>query len=334
MSIHQHDPDQLPDSEFIAGTLEMLVVGNQCRLLDARRTPGVIESVCYDTGMFRWRIIAFEDHGRSWDLPVEDVHRFQFRIGSEKLGPQDMHRLSVLAEKFNRRMNLNCSQAGSETLKRIESGVSEVTEWLGAQSQFLASGERLQLDGRVGSDRLADDLLAFMHEQGLAELEQITSEAYVLNPSSGEWFKGLEIVIAESGLKPYYGRVPRTGNVFTGIGEKRRRLDYVVARLTFMRGLFRLIKVREVILFRGMAAEGDWTVGPDRTFSSWTFSREVADSFASLESDSRFNHAYLLRRTFPIEKLFMTYLETRAMNNQYLEAEAVVLHDPNDQYLW
>lgn len=31
--------------------------------------------------------------------------------------------------------------------------------------------------------------------------------------------------------------------------------------------------------------------------------------------------------TDPVEKLFMTYFETEAMNRQYKEAEALVLYD-------
>jgi len=60
---------------------------------------------------------------------------------------------------------------------------------------------------------------------------------------------------------------------------------------------------REVVLFRCMAAER-------------TFSKEVAEAFV------------------PIEKLLLTYVETGAMNKQYREREAVVIHDPEDERLW
>jgi hypothetical protein len=81
-----------------------------------------------------------------------------------------------------------------------------------------------------------------------------------------------------------------------------------------------------------MAAEGNWNVGSRRFFSSWSFSKEVAEAFVS--SSERARHSYLIKRTFPIEKLFMTCLETAAMNRQYLEHEAVVIHDGNDELLW
>ncbi len=35
-------------------------------------------------------------------------------------------------------------------------------------------------------------------------------------------------------------------------------------------------------------------------------------------------------RSVPAERVFMSYLETRAMNERYLEAEAVLLAGPTD----
>jgi hypothetical protein len=38
--------------------------------------------------------------------------------------------------------------------------------------------------------------------------------------------------------------------------------------------------------------------------------------------------AALLRQPLPVDRLFMTFVETPAMNRQYLEAEAVLIGDP------
>jgi len=35
----------------------------------------------------------------------------------------------------------------------------------------------------------------------------------------------------------------------------------------------------------------------------------------------------LMRQVVPIERVFMTFLETEAMNRQFHEAEAVLLHE-------
>ena len=56
MSTHEDDENTRPDREFVPGKLSMVVDGNQCRLLDGRRTTGVIEKVFEDRAMFRWRI--------------------------------------------------------------------------------------------------------------------------------------------------------------------------------------------------------------------------------------------------------------------------------------
>ena len=73
MSIHKSNKNALPDSEFISGEIQFIVKGNICRLLDGRRTPGVIEDYFPESGMFRWRITDFEDEGSYWDVPVENI---------------------------------------------------------------------------------------------------------------------------------------------------------------------------------------------------------------------------------------------------------------------
>ncbi|CAH2214937.1 hypothetical protein [Tepidibacter aestuarii] len=40
------------------------------------------------------------------------------------------------------------------------------------------------------------------------EEEKITSYTMVLNPNSGEWIKGINIVITEIGLVSFNGKVP------------------------------------------------------------------------------------------------------------------------------
>ena len=87
------------------------------------------------------------------------------------------------------------------------------------------------------------------------------------------------------------------------------------------------------MLYRGMSTEWAWNPKPDRTFSSWTFSRVVGESFADMNKKSRYKHATMVKRTFPVEKLFMTFLETREMNTQYKEAEALVITEEKDRLL-
>ncbi len=85
MSLHKYDLSMKPDSDFIQGEFALLIEGNACRLLDGRRTTGYIENVSKTDGMFRWRITKYEDEGRCWDLPMEDVSKFQFEKDAKKL---------------------------------------------------------------------------------------------------------------------------------------------------------------------------------------------------------------------------------------------------------
>lgn len=133
-------------------------------------------------------------------------------------------------------------------------------------------------------------------------------------------------------MKEFTGTIPRTTDIFAGPGNKQLRKKYIIHRLAFVRVVFKSFGYREVALYRGMAAEGNWQANSHRFFSSWTFSKEVAEAFSS--SNERAKHSYLLKRTFPIENLFLTCVETAAMNRRYREYEAVVIHDPRDEMLW
>ena len=173
-----------------------------------------------------------------------------------------------------------------------------------------------------------------MKEKGLLELEDKTSKNYALNPSSGEWFKGIEIVMAENGMGHYFGTIPRTPDIFSGMGSKENRLNYITVRLGFLKSVFSLLGIEHIELYRGMATESDWKSFDPKLFSSWTFSKEVAESFSSIDDEKRFKNLYFLKRSKPVNRLFMTYLETDAMNGQYLESEAVVLLQENDRRLF
>lgn len=77
---------------------------------------------------------------------------------------------------------------------------------------------------------------------------------YVLNPWSGEWLKGMKIVLAELGLIGYQGTIPRKPDVFSGLGDKELRRQYILARCGFVQALFRRADLTEVPLYRGWPA--------------------------------------------------------------------------------
>ncbi len=334
MSLHQFNPNSLPDSQFKIGSLKYLVAGNKSRLLDQRRTPGEIEKIFAEEGMFRWRINDFEDKGKYWDLPLESVDRMQFAQDVAETSNEQTKEFQVIIESLNKRLIIGIDEKKRvATLEKINFEKREIRKWLTTNSVFFKSGESFNLESASGSISLADDLIKYMTSVGLGEQEQLTSETYVLNPSSGEWIKGLQITIAKLGLKQFVGSAPRTKNIFEGAGAVELRKRYVIQRFSFIQAMFELLGHTEIKLYRGMSSDGDWQTISERFFSSWSFSKKVAEAFASLEKESSAKHFYLIKRTFPIEKLFMSYVETKAMNNQYEEVEAVIMHDSTDERL-
>ncbi|WP_158271805.1 hypothetical protein [Methylosinus sporium] len=217
------------------------------------------------------------------------------------------------------------------TLRRIREEASAIEERLRADLPALRDLSVLEWQAATA---IPIALQNYMEESGCAEQERMTAQIYVSNPSSGEWIKAMEIVLAEMGLKDFVGRAIRSEGLFEGVGSKELRRRYLLARMAFLRALFRLLGHDEVRLFRGMSSEGRWRSGAEKLFSSWTFSPDVARSFATFDGDGRMRQSYLVMRTFPVEKLFMTCIETQQMRERFQEAEAVVMHDEEDRLLW
>lgn len=324
-----------PDAEFEPGSLAYLLEKNFCRLLDQRRTPGVIEAVDLDAGFFRWRIKDFEDKGRYWDVPIEDVVRYQFSKGSPTLDSTAVHELKRMIERLREPLIVTPTNGQQEKFQsEIDKQAMIASSWLQDHSAFIKNGCTFDFQSTQGSSHISSDLLRFLSEEGVDELERKTADTYVLNPQSGEWMKGMQIVAAEAGMKEFRGSVIRTANLFSGIGTKENRQKYLYSRIGFVIAMFELLGRREVTLYRGMATEGSWSPSSPRFFSSWTFSKTVAEAFALLEPGDKSKNSYLIKRTIPTRKLFMTYIETAEMNRQYEEVEAVVAHDPSDERLW
>ena len=101
-TIYAFDPGARPDSDFIAGDLTRLVVGNRGRLLDARRTPILITAVIPERAAFELEISAFEDAGARWELPLEEVGRFQFAQGGAVAPSHMVAEMESAVRRFDR----------------------------------------------------------------------------------------------------------------------------------------------------------------------------------------------------------------------------------------
>jgi hypothetical protein len=78
-----------------------------------------------------------------------------------------------------------------------------------------------------------------------------------------------------------------------------------------------------VVLYRGLSTDGLPRPPANETFVSASFSFDVARSCMGETDPSTVG--VLLRQRVPVERLFMTYWETAALNGPFLEAEAVLL---------
>jgi hypothetical protein len=327
--IHAFDPAMAPDTDFEPGRPGLLVPGNAGRMLDRRRTPVRVTAIRLETGMWTCEVLAFEDEGARWDLPFEAVGHFQFARGSAVLDAAALRRVRSAIRRFDRDGSIPPDRrARASTSRRVARLRKVVAAWLDAESRSLVDGGTLDLGSRDGSSLLAADLEAFMRARGLWDIEREFAAGYVSNPSAGETVKVHSMALAELGLAGYHGTVVRDPASLEGPWSMARRKAHIVARLAFVRETFARSGLGALTLYRAVSSEGPLDAGRARTLTSATFSLEVAMSLFGSATDG--GSARLDRRVVPVERVFMTYLETGAMNRRFREAEALLLEDPDD----
>lgn len=338
MNTHQFNKNMEPDSSYVNGETKFLVVGNECRLLDQRRTPGKIAAIDLESGFFIWEIADFEDKGKFWEVEFERINTYQFKIGSKESPVSDIETFNQKISVLSKNVEIRASASSDIQIRQIlNDRMNEASIWIGKYSEYFRTRHDIDFQNTIGPNLLREDFNNFMKHHGLLELDKKTTEVQVLNPFSGEWIKAMQMTMAEMGLKPYYGKSIRSEKVYEGIGTKENRKKYIEYRLGFLRAMFNEMNLQEVELYRGMSTDSAWTPKTSNQFrywTSWTFNYKVAQDFSVLMPKSKQKNSYLIKRSIPVAQLFMTYLETDAMNSQYLEAEALVLHQESDRLLW
>lgn len=324
--MHEHHEIMESDDNFVQGELCYIVPGNEGRVLDGRRTPGYIESYDNDSAMFVWRITDFEDEGKCWEIPAEQISSYQFRKGSKCLSENEVQSIVERCKVFQEKLTIIRSEENyNKTLAELNNKKRVAKKWLTDNSVFLKRQDKICFAERTGFEALYIDLENYMTQLGLIEIEQKTANQYLLNPYSGEWIKGLRIVMAEMGLIDYYETIPRTSDIFCGLGEKRNRKEHILSRMAFIQSLFELLDIKEVPLYRGMSSAVSFYETPC-TLLSATFSSDTAKEFASIGNDDSFRSTYFVKFTYPVSNLFMTFLETKQFNERYQEQEAIIFY--------
>lgn len=332
MGIHQFNINSLSDDEFVNGEVKYLVKKNQCRLLDGRRTPGYIEDYFEETAMFRWRIIDFEDKGSYWDLPAEDIKLFQILKNSKELDIENINRITEKINLLNKSIVIQADMIKKEiTEKKINIVERNILNWFKYNSNQLLIEQTMDLNSKEGNRKLIKDIKRYMKSIDMDVIEERTSSEIVLNPNS-EWLKGIKIILAKLGIVSYKNKILRDKKIFNNIGGEEMIIEYIINRIAYVRAYFKMLNIDEVILYRGMSTESEWMNCYEKSLTSWTFNLEVALSFADLDKNNKYKNGYVIKRTVPIENIFMTYLETESMNKQYKECEAILFFDNEKGY--
>ena len=330
--VYQFNPDMLPDTSFHPGNIKYLVPGNEGRLLDSRRTPLRVLDVKRTSGFFVVEILDFEDKGARWELPLERVDRCQFAQGSAEASKSDIVLYREIITRLDRPLIIPADphhQKTSET--KINSLREDVGSWLENKSEFLSSGATLDFSGKTSSPpALWSDLMHYLKVKGLWDVEEAFAVQFVSNPNSGELVKGHCIVLAELGLVSFEGKQVRDPDLFSGLWSKQRRADHILHRLAFVRELFAHLGQQSVVLYRGFSCRGQPEARGNSSFISSTFSLDVALSHFN-ERERSSTTGVLLRQSVPIERVFMSFLETAQLNQQFKEAEAVLLYDSTNK---
>jgi hypothetical protein len=326
-AFYEHDPAMAPDSAFETGRLDHLVVGNEGRLLDARRTPVRVVGLRPELAFFEVEVLAFEDRGARWELPMDAVNRFQFTLDARPADPATVAAYTDAVRRFDELVEIPIDGTRrSATLERLAHEQVAVMSWFTEWSRWAQGDRVLDFDALSGDPRLFDDLDTFMASRDLTAIETAFTRGYVSNPAAGEDVKGHGIVAAELGLATYRGPPIRDPASFDGDRSRPRRAEHLVARLAFVSTLFTLAGRSEVVLHRGMSFDGAVNWRPAGPFVSATFHRPIAEAQAALGPHR--SAGVLISQRVTIDRLVMTYHETTAMNGPFREAEAVVLAAP------
>jgi len=328
MPWYQSDPNRLPDSDFDPGELHHLRVGNEGRLLDFRRTPVRIEELSNETGLATMRILAFEDKGALWDLPYEDVGRYQFRNGSAKASPEALAGIKNAITRFNHDLEIPPDgEKKEQTLRALAQERERAKAWLVQHSRFLLSGASIPDEAAEGPALLVADTQTYMEERQLLDLEAFFTRQYVSH-FYNEAVKAHRIAIAELGLAPYKGKALRNPLQTAGALSLGHRKNHVIVRMGFVHAIFQLCGLNNLVLYRMESCEGPLrTRDVGTVLVSASFRMDIVQEMSGWADPKRTVAIY--RQAVPINRVLMTYLETAAMNHPYKEAEAVLIADPD-----
>ena len=305
-------------------------MGNEGRLLDFRRTPVRVKDVWYETGLAGVEILAFEDTGAVWDVPFEEVGKYQFRKGSARAPAHELQKIRIAVTRFDRQEVISPDARNRQAALRGLAREWELGDcWVSRNSRFLQSGRSLPEGQPEGDALLYQDIRRYMDERGLLDLESRFARKYV-SYANNEFVKAHRVAVARLGLASYRGKVIRDSSQTAGPLALERRKKHILARMGWVQALLRRCGRESIVLYRMESCDGPLHSRRRETaLVSASFRMDIVQEMSGWADSQR--TVALYRQAVPVERVFMTYLETEAMNQPFREAEAVLLADPSNQ---
>ena len=135
----------------------------------------------------------------------------------------------------------------------------------------------------------------------------------------------------------YDGTILREERELEGRFSRIRRQEHILRRLGFVRALYKELGLHSVLVYRGIHCAGLPTRPRNRTFVSTTTNLAIAESLACFREPSNENKpgykvGVLMSQKVPLERVFMTYMETAQMNSPYKESEVVLLYGADEGF--
>jgi len=270
--------------------------------------------------------LAFEDKGARWLIPLEEVTHYQFALDSARAEAVAVASMEEIIRQLDVTVEIAVDQdSHRESMQKIAAERARADAWLAAHGAPDKIDVTAHIASRRGSPeavRWLADYLAECLPAGLPDMDRQLAASYVSIPGSGDLVRAHLIAAARLGLCGYQGKAIRDMSSLSGPWTEERRAAHIITRTGFVQALWRRATHPRLMIYRGIGLQGDAELETSSVaLISATLSRAVAESHFNSE---RCPAAALLRRQLPVERLFMTFLETSAMNGKYLEAEAVL----------
>lgn len=290
-------------------------------MLNAHATAFRINRLYPEVGMFELEILEEKDMGAFWKIPYEDVLSYQFAANSQTQPIEKCIEIVQTIIKPNQRVVIKPSKSALQaTLTAISDEQAWVDKWL-RQSIIAPLDIAASLGYRQGNEELTRLLRIYLGKRRLLKMDDQLAENFVHNPYSGEDVKAHAMALAELGLAKYDGKIIRDSSVLQKRWSMANRKRHIICRLAFMRAMWSLVEQQDVSLYRAFGSPSK-LIKMNHSFISATFSKEIAQM---LYDSKFFKEKRLLSQPVAANRLFMTFIETKAMCKQYPEAEALLI---------